>query len=454
MRNGTRLLVALGLITFVGMSSANALLRPPSSAAAYRTYPAPSGFLTDAGESSVGVNWKSGAVLMQGRLETDRITFDAKGEDTWKKVTGGATGLISLDAIGASDNSAGRMFVSQLVGFGSLMVYSDNDGASWTMGEGSGLPAGYDHQSVGVGPYPAGSAQPSGTFPHAVYYCSQEIYVALCARSDDGGQVFGVSTTAFTAADCVATHGHIRVAPDGTVYVPNGYCLGKQGLAVSKDAGRSWSVKVVPESTSGVNGDPSIALGRDGTGYFAYSDGRGRMMVAVTRDRGDSWASSYDVGAQLGLGNTTFPEAIAGDGDRAAVAFLGTKTFGNAQDRYFGMDPSHTRYTGAEYHLYIATTYDRGRSWRTVDATGRDPVQRGRICLAGTVCTGSDRNLLDFMDINVDRSGRVLVSWSDGCTGTCVRSDLVADNSASDKGNLTRQSSGRGLFASPPPLTP
>lgn len=453
MRRSTRLLIALGLAAAVGMASANAAGRPPSGGIFYRTYTAPGDLLAGAGESSVGVNWKSGAVFMQGRLETSRITFDAKGEATWKDVTGGATGLMSLDAIGVSDNSAGRLFVSQLVGFGSMMAYTDDDGENWTLSQGSGLPAGYDHQSVGVGPYPAGSTKPKGGFPHAVYYCAQEIYIALCARSDDGGQLFGVSVPVFMG-QCSPFHGHIRVAPDGTVYLPNNTCQGKQGVAVSRDAGQTWTVKRVPDSSTGRNGDPSMALGRDGTGYLAYSDGNGRMMVSVTRDRGDSWTSSVDVGRQAGVMTATFPEAIAGDGDRAAVAFLGTKTPGNAQDPAFGKDASGNRYTGAEHRLYIATTYDRGRTWKTVDVTGRDPVQRGRICMAGTTCTGSDRNLLDFMDINVDRAGRVLVSWSDGCTDACVNSDLVANNSFSDKGNLTRQSSGKGLFASSPPLTP
>ena len=143
---------------------------------------------------------------------------------------------------------------------------------------------------------------------------------------------------------------------------------------------------------------------------------------------------------------------IAGDGDRAAVAFLGTKTGGDAQDPLFGQNADQTRYTGAEYHLYIATTYDRGRTWKTVDVTPKDPVQRGRICLAGTTCTGSDRNLLDFMDIQVDRQGRVLVGWSDGCTGRCVSSNLASDNPFDSKGMLTRQSAGQGLFRTPPPV--
>jgi hypothetical protein len=451
MRRPSRLLAALGVLALAGVGSASAAVKVIPTGPAYRTYVAPAGALTDAGEVSLGVNWKSGAVLFQGQLETRRILFDGAGDDTWRDVTGGLTGLLTLDAIAASDNATGRVFVSQLDGLGSLMAFTDDDGASWKSSVGSGLPAGYDHQSVGVGPYPPGSG-PTGSYPNAVYYCSQETVVALCARSDDGGVVFGMSVAAWSSGTCVAIHGHIRVALDGTVYVPNRNCTGRQGLAVSQDAGRTFTIRPVPGSTPGFNGDPSFATGRDGTGYFGFSDGTGRAMVSVTRTHGATWTEPYDLGKQVGVVNSAFPETIAGDGDRAAVAFLGTKTPGDPQDRTFGLSSDETRYTGAEYHLYVATTYDRGRTWKTVDTTPKDPVQRGRICLAGTTCTGLDRNLLDFMDIQVDRAGRVLVGWSDGCTGKCVTSNLVDDNSFSAKGTLTRQSAGKGLFAKAPPV--
>jgi len=73
---------------------------------------------------------------------------------------------------------------------------------------------------------------------------------------------------------------------------------------------------------------------------------------------------------------------IAGDDTRAAFAFLGTPTAGDDQSASF---------TGV-WHLYVATTYDRGATWTTVDATPTDPVQRGCIWLGG----GSNdcRNLL------------------------------------------------------------
>jgi hypothetical protein len=358
--------------------------------------------------------------------------------------------MVTLDEIGVSDNATGRIWVSQLIGFGSLMAYTDDDGRTWSPSLGSGLPAGYDHQSVGVGPYPAGMK--GNGYPHAVYYCSQEGYLALCSRSDDGGRVFGVSVPAWNVTQCGAIHGHIRVAPDGTVYVPNRNCFDSQGVAVSTNGGRSFTMIGVPRSTPGHNGDPSIAAGRDGTAYFGFSDGSGRAMVSVTRDRGQHWTLPYDVGRQIGVANAAFPEVIAGDGDRAAMAFLGTRTGGDAQAASFGLDSSGNRYVGAEYHLYIATTYDRGRTWKTVDATPRDPVQRGRICLAGTTCTGLDRNLLDFMDIQVDRQGRVLVGWSDGCTKKCVTSTRFADNGFDSKGMITRQVGGKGLFARTPPV--
>lgn len=451
-RPAHRVVLALGLSTLAALTAVPALGAFSKAGTTYRTYTAPASMQEGYAEPSVAVNWKSGAVLFQGGLETDRITFDAAGNATWTDVTNLVTGTVTLDPVAVSDNGTGRVFVAQLMGFGSLMTYTDDDGKTWSTTRGTGLPTGYDHQSVGVGPYPAGAtAKPKSSFPHAVYYCSQAIVSAVCARSDDGGATFGAGVSPYTSQQCAAIHGHLRVARDGTAYLPNSYCRGQQGVAVSRDAGQTWKLKPVPGSTIGES-DPSIAVGRDGTAYFSFVGADGLAKVAVTRDRGDSWTTPYDLGRSVGVRNAVFPAAIAGDGDRAAVAFLGTRTAGDDQDEFFGMDPSHTRYDGAEWHLYIATTYDRGRTWRTIDVTPRDPVQRGRICLAGTTCTDGDRNLLDFMDIQVDRSGRVLVAWSDGCTAACVSSRLVSDNSFSDKGNLTRQSSGKGLFATTPPL--
>jgi hypothetical protein len=425
--------------------------RPAPSAPTYTTYQQ-AGVATSAGEPSLGVSWKTGAVFLQAGLETDRVAFNADGSSTWKNTAPFQTSVVSLDPIGFLDSATGRLFASQLTLVGSAMAFSDDDGRTWQTSQGSGLPAGVDHQTVGGGPYPAESGQrPLTSYPHAVYYCSQDVVTAFCARSDNGGLTFGAGIPMYTLATCDGLHGHVKVAPDGTVYVPNSDCGGTAAVAVSTDAGTTWTLRKLPGAQGG-EGDPSVAVGRDGTVYFAYSNSSGEATVVVSRDRGRTWSSPADVGARLGVVSTVFPLAVAGDGDRAAVAFLGTRTPGDSQDEDFGKDRSKTRYVGASWHLYVASTSDRGFTWRTVDVTGKDPVQRGRVCMGGAGCTGDDRNLLDFMDVTVDRQGRVLVGWADGCTGACVTSDLVAANRHTSQGRVTRQRSGLPLFRNPPPL--
>jgi len=62
------------------------------------------------------------------------------------------------------------------------------------------------------------------------------------------------------------------------------------------------------------------------------------------------------------------------------------------------------------------------------------------------------RNLLDFNDITVDKVGRVLVGYADGCTGSCVtdstQNATTGPASAQDAlATIGRQTGGRGLFA-------
>ena len=96
----------------------------------------------------------------------------------------------------------------------------------------------------------------------------------------------------------------------------------------------------------------------------------------------------------------------------------------------------------------IATTYDGGATWVTVNATPNDPVQRGVVCTNGTACPDGTRNLLDFNDLTVDKEGRVLAAVADGCvTADCIRGvdrnndgRLDSnDNDGTDKATIIRQ---------------
>lgn len=399
-----------------------------------------------AGEPSLGVNWKTGAAMFQANVNTYKVTFDEdSGASSWLDSTGNLTGVETLDPILWTDSKAGRTFVSQLFLACSAAEFTDDDGLTWLPSQGCGEGTGIDHQSIGGGPFPASLQPVSAVFPDAVYYCTNGAAATLCARSDDGGVTFNTVGPALTE-ECGVLHGHIRVAPDdGTVYLPATSCHGKQGVSVSKDGGVTWAVHPIPDSIAGTS-DPSVSAGSDGTVYFGYSDGSGKPKIAVSTDHGDTWSPSVDVGVPFGIKSTEFAEVIAGDGDRAAFAFLGSTTDGDFQDPNFGI--TNDRYTGGIWHMYIATTYDRGATWTTVDATPGDPVQRG--CMWNRGGSSTCRNLLDFNDITIDKTGRVLVGFADGCTAyqaDCVRSTDVSDNHHEKHAAILRQMTGKPLFA-------
>jgi hypothetical protein len=402
-------------------------------AQSYQTFVPPPGIAADAGEPSIGVNWNTGKIMFQAGLETDRLTVSGNPATAAWEAVSPTTSVASLDPILFTDATTGRTLVSELAGVCSLSSFSDNDGASYTPAIGCGVPAGIDHQTVGGGPFAAGALLPGIGYPHAVYYCSQGVVDASCAISMDGGLTYGVAVPIYTLLDCGGLHGHIKVGPDGTAYVPNKNCNGAAAVVASRDNGTTWTVHPIPGSASG-DSDPSVAVASDNTVYFGWHGANGHPMVAVSHDHGATWSNATDVGTALGIQNVAFPAMVAGDGNRAALAFLGTQTGGDAQDT--------ANFQGV-WHLYIAHTFDGGATWTLVDATPNDPVQRGSICLGGTTC-GNDRNLLDFIDATVDKEGRVLVGYADGCVGACVS---AGPNSFTALGTIAREATGKGLFA-------
>ena len=238
----------------------------------------------------------------------------------------------------------------------------------------------------------------------------------------------------------------MKAAPDGTVYLPPTYCgidLGPvqtpqyMGVVVSEDNGLTWTLRPVPGSTVGNAGHPSLDVGSDGTLYYGWG-GRaglyyGPPYAAVSRDRGASWSAPARLGEEFGIVNTRFVTTVAGDGDRAAVAYLGSTTPGNADEAAFG----------GTWHLYVSFTYDRGRTWQTVNATPGAPVQVGAVCLAGSAGCDGTRNLYDFQDAVIDRQGRVLVAIADGCPGT----ECTATAPRLQKATIVRQETGLGLLS-------
>ena len=432
----------------------------PATAARFHTLP-PVGINVSGGEPSIGVNWKTGTAVVGNSTQAAFVTFNdgsSPATSTWVNRPP-RTNLISFDPILFTDRVSGHTVVSQLVSdvvtFSngcSLSSVTSDDGLTWIPAEGCGPPSGADHQAIGGGPHHAPMVDiPGPLYGGAVYYCAQSFGLvvgdAFCSRSDDGGLTYGPGMLVYTS-ECGGLHGHPRVAPDGTVYIPNKNCAGPTGLAqgvvVSEDNGLTWTIHTIPGTTSGAS-DPSVATGLTTTGlangqasntvYFGMCDGDGRAKVAVSRDLGATWGTVFDVGAAAGIKNCVFPEMIAGDDDRASMFFLGTTTAGSFQAATF---------TG-EWHAYVATTYDGGATWGLYDATPNDPVQMGCIWMQGG--SNACRNLLDFNDITIDKEGRPLFVFADGCTPPGCISGSAPGTSRKAINTIGRQSGGRTLFA-------
>jgi hypothetical protein len=421
----------------------------------FTNYVGPKDMVGDAGEPSIGYNPKTDATMFQAYTTTAMVTgFDGTGKANWQDVTE-PTAITSLDPILWTDRDTGRTISSQLLLACSKAMLTDDDGASWTPSTGCGVGTGIDHQTIGGGPWSKGGLGASPLYPHAVYYCTQDgVVAAHCATSFDGGQSFGPERETYTFDQCpLLLHGHIKVDPNGTVYLPTADCDGKQSFAYSKDNGLTWSVEEIPDTTTQDESDPHIGIGDKGTLYYGWQGGDGQDLgdkgyIAHARSEGHPWISvkpagsnawnpPVDVGAQLGIKNIQFPEVFAGDDNRAAFAFLGTKTAGDDQAPDFK----------GVWDLYVSYTYDGGKTWTTVDATPTDPVQRGCIWLQGG--SSNCRNLLDFNDITTDKQGRVLVAYADGCTDACVNAANYDYENAerTDLGVIARQESGLGLLS-------
>ena len=468
-------------------SATSPTLAAPTSPGMPRYYnyaPGP-GIGENAGEPSIGFNPVNKKVMFISTLQTLQVTLPENitplgsvptaCNGLWTDVSFTTTRVRSVDAILFTDQGTGRTFVSQLntvtqtnpvlIGLNSLMAYTDDDGANWTPAQINPPDGSNDHETVGGGSYPAALSSLSNPLNkgHAVYYCGQLGTVnagssAFCSRSDDGGLNFGKSIPVYqdTVSGCTAAiHGHIKVAPDGTAYLPNGQCGGKQSVFVSTDAATTWTLHTIPGSlpmSSAIApatfdiSDPSVGVATDGTVYFAYTglvpggnSTDNHIFAAVSHDRGASWSAPVDLGASQGIKNAVFASAVAGDPQRAAVAFIGTTTGGDHQGASFN----------GTWYGFVAHTYDGGQTWTTVNASG-GPVQRSA-CIWNSGGNNACRNLLDFNDATMDDRGFVLFAYADGCVNEC---ETGGPNSYSSKATIARQSGGKGLLAQFDPLEP
>jgi len=397
-----------------------------------------------AGEPSVGLDWRTGAILFQSGSWTYRLSQPA---GTWRDVTSQYTGF-NIDPILVTDPPSGVTLAGGDDGSCSILARTTDDGQSWL----PSLPCTFtpDHPTVGIGPAVGTSRQDN---KRVAYFCQQYPLVDECTTSTDDGTTWLPAVP--VQGGCLGLTGHVKVSADGTAYLPIRDCNDYVGAvsspsatgphvggAVSTDNGRTWNSYQIPGAPWPAHGfDPSVATTPDNTVYESWPrDGDYLPMVAWSKDHAKTWSKPVSIsqGSGFPIYAATFVAAVGGDDGRVAVAYLGAD-----RPAAPGATVFDAGYVGAWY-LYASFTYDAGAHWVTSRIQSA-PVQLGPICDSGTTCL-SGRNLLDFIDATLTSDGRLVVAYANGCSGGCPANPAAVAQSVNAYGVVVVQNSGLSLF--------
>ena len=414
----------------------------------------------DGAEPSIGVT-SSGCIFF---IAFEKVMRSCDHGASWEDVTGPLCAFQTNDPYGWVDPVTDRIFNVQMQGLQtSWICWSDDDGETWLGNpHDSGTTPFNDHIKLASGPWTSSGYGlvgqiTSNFYETAVYYCYNKLAGIFCFTSYDGGatfetggQIIGLATTNG------GLHGAISTAPDGTVYVTPR--VATPTVIVSKDNGFSWFERYMGEDVGTPNPRKNSEVSTDtaSNAYHVWTGGDEGIYMSRSTDSGESWEQESIRISPAGVISTVFPQTDAGDPGRIAITYLGSENTEMLNQSDIDGNPwdgnAHYAPNEAEYHLYITyslNALDDEPIFHTYRVTD-DPVQVGSICLNSGDCRdigGSNRNLLDFNDLHIDREGRVYVAFADGCTGECaVKENATAADSRDGRGSVYYLANGPSLL--------
>ena len=421
----------------------------------------------DGAEPSIGVT-SSGCIFF---IAFEKVMRSCDHGASWEDVTGPLCAFQTNDPYGWVDPVTDRIFNVQMQGLQtSWICWRDEDGETWIGNpHDSGTTPLNDHIKLASGPWTSSGYGIGGQFSQtfydqAVYYCYNKLAGIFCFTSFDGGatfeaggQLFGLATTNG------GLHGAITSAPDGTVYVTPR--VETPTVIVSKDNGLTWFDRTMgeDEGTPYPRKNSEVATDTQSNAYHIWTGADEGVYMATSTDSGQSWTQTSVRISPNEVISTAFPQVDAGDPGRIAITYLGSENASELNQSNIDGEPwdGNAHYANANVSYYLYVTYslnalDPNPVFHTVRASA-DPVQIGSICLNSGDCRdigGSNRNLLDFNDLHIDREGRVYIAFADGCFGECAAGNNSGpEDSRSRRGILCYLGSGPSLLEGCGPLS-
>ena len=229
-------------------------------------------------------------------------------------------------------------------------------------------------------------------------------------------------------------------------------------VIVSKDNGFSWFERYMGEDVGTPNPRKNSEVSTDSASnaYHVWTGADEGIYMSRSMDSGETWEQESIRISPVEVISSVFPQTDAGDPGRIAITYLGSENSEMLNQSDIDGNPwngnAHYAPNNATYHLYITyslNALDDEPVFHTYRVTD-DPVQVGSICLNSGDCRdigGSNRNLLDFNDLHIDREGRVYVAFADGCTGECATNEnATAADSRDGRGSVYYLADGPSLI--------
>ena len=457
-------------------------------------YPVPSGVHVSTGrnavEPSLGVA-SDGTLFYVGVSTADgqhSVVQRSRDEGkTWEVLDLLAKGVpndtVTADPLIYLDPGTDRLFNFDYTPPCSAISFSDDGGDTFGVGVACNH---FDHQTLFAGPAPDGGAKPTG-YANVVYYCAIEAGVSAvgpvtgCSKSLDGGVTYNRTGSAPFISDfsrteggtagipgaCLGTTGHGRVGPDGTVYVPRGFC-DQPFLAISRDEGDTWERVQVADigMAVGVSADlgfedheARVAIDPSGTVYYTWIARDHLPYLAISRDGGKTFGKPLMV-APPGVQESFGPSIAAGADGRIALAYVGTtnspggpfcvKTTLNScttADGSPGKPPS--AYEKTTWNAYVTMSVDATAAdpifYSASGNAPADPIHRG---YCGGIQCGVTH---EFHDVVIGPDGTPWGSFGDGCIGDPA---APCEGSGAGVGIAARLVGGPPLVGTLPELKP
>lgn len=333
------------------------------------------------------------------------------------------------------DPDLGRVFWMNMVQVnGQVISYSDDQGKTWTSTVASAGGGVDDHASLVTAVVPEGVSVPTldPAFPKLVHYCSNAITRTACARSSDGGQTFqSVGTPLLeNATGCASvTADHLSADREGRLYLGSGAC-GRPLVAVSEDAGATWTTHAVTDAIGVAGHDVATATDSARNVYAGWVDDQNSLpYVATSRDHGRTWSTPMLVAAP-GDHEVSMLTLAAGDAGRLSVGYMGTTTDNlGDQTRPF------------TYRMSVS-----------LDALAARPLFVSNVVTLPTgtkvLSKGGTGNLRDFLDQQLNpRTGRAWGTTGTSCIGACLKDRKTPGDLRDPLGYAVEQVSGPQLAA-------